>query len=157
MIPWRVGCNFKTYLRYHRPEYLMEAAGMGLYLFFTCLFETLLQHPHSPIHCSGRNRGRYRVVALGQAVRLPHQSRHYVHRISSVYSTQFLSCSRRRSPGCLAGLFVSGTGVGRDLRKAYSLFVLAGKTIDVSGQLRQISSQLEQDDLASSRQAPSLE
>jgi len=27
----------------------MEAAGMGLYLLFTCLFATLLQHPHSPI------------------------------------------------------------------------------------------------------------
>ena len=49
VLPWRVGSNFKTYLRHHWPEYLMEATGMGLYLFFTCLFATLLQHPHSPI------------------------------------------------------------------------------------------------------------
>jgi len=27
----------------------MEATGIGLYLFSTCLFATLLQHPHSPI------------------------------------------------------------------------------------------------------------
>jgi aquaporin Z len=36
-------------LRLHWPEYLMEAAEMGLYLFLTCLFATLLQHPASPI------------------------------------------------------------------------------------------------------------
>ncbi|HJY87175.1 MAG TPA: hypothetical protein VKE24_10095 [Candidatus Acidoferrales bacterium] len=36
----------------------------------------------------------------------------------------------------LAGLYASGAGVKRDLRKAYSLFVLAGKTLDVSEELR---------------------
>jgi aquaporin Z len=36
-------------LRLHWPEYLMEVAEMGLYLFLTCLFATLLQHPASPI------------------------------------------------------------------------------------------------------------
>src|SRR5271170_2373714 len=36
-------------LRQHWPEYLMEAGEMSLYLFFTCSFATLLQHPASPI------------------------------------------------------------------------------------------------------------
>ena len=36
-------------LRLHWPEYLMEAGEMSLYLFFTCSFATLLQHPASPV------------------------------------------------------------------------------------------------------------
>ena len=36
-------------LRLHWPEYLMEVAEMGAYLFLICLFATLLQHPASPI------------------------------------------------------------------------------------------------------------
>ena len=44
-----VECNLKACLGHNWPEYLMEGAGMGLYLFFTCLFATLLQHPNSPI------------------------------------------------------------------------------------------------------------
>jgi aquaporin Z len=46
----KVACNFKTCLRGNWPEYLMEAAAIGVYLFFTCLFATLFQHPNSPIH-----------------------------------------------------------------------------------------------------------
>ena len=42
----------------------------------------------------------------------------------------------------LAGLYAACIGVTRDLRKAYSLFTLAGKTLDVSKQLNEISSQL---------------
>src|SRR5260370_27874374 len=38
-----------TSLRLHWPEYVMELTEMGLYLFFTCIFATLLQHPASPI------------------------------------------------------------------------------------------------------------
>ena len=36
-------------LRLHWQEYVMELSEMGLYLFFTCIFATLLQHPASPI------------------------------------------------------------------------------------------------------------
>ena len=43
------GLNAATSLRLHWPEYVMELAEMGLYLFFTCAFATLLQHPASPI------------------------------------------------------------------------------------------------------------
>src|SRR4029453_660698 len=35
--------------RLHWPEYVMEFCEMGLYLFFTCVFATLLQHPASPM------------------------------------------------------------------------------------------------------------
>jgi aquaporin Z len=37
-------------LRFHWPEYLMEAAELALYLFVTCVVMTLFQHPASPIH-----------------------------------------------------------------------------------------------------------
>jgi aquaporin Z len=36
-------------LRLHWPEYLMEGGEMSLYMFFTCVFATLMQHPTSPV------------------------------------------------------------------------------------------------------------
>jgi len=36
-------------LRFHWPEYLMEAAEVALYLFFTCIFATLTLYPASPV------------------------------------------------------------------------------------------------------------
>jgi hypothetical protein len=33
----------------HWPEYLMEAGELALYMFATCAFATLLQHPASPV------------------------------------------------------------------------------------------------------------
>jgi len=36
-------------LRFHWPEYLMEAAEVGLYLFLTCVFASLLLYPASPV------------------------------------------------------------------------------------------------------------
>src|SRR5215510_7094834 len=35
-------------LRYHWPEYLMEAGEIALYMFLICAFATLLLHPSSP-------------------------------------------------------------------------------------------------------------
>ena len=47
---WSTGeLEVVTTLRLHWPEYVMELTEMGLYLFFTCTFATLLQHPASPI------------------------------------------------------------------------------------------------------------
>jgi aquaporin Z len=34
----------------HWPEYLMEAAGLGLFMVAACLFALLLEHPTSPVH-----------------------------------------------------------------------------------------------------------
>jgi aquaporin Z len=36
-------------LRQHWPEYLMEAAGLGLFMVSACLFATLLEHSGSPV------------------------------------------------------------------------------------------------------------
>jgi aquaporin Z len=36
-------------LRHHWPEYLMEAAGLGLFMLSACLFATILGHPASPV------------------------------------------------------------------------------------------------------------
>ena len=35
-------------LRYHWPEYLMEAGELAAYMFFACAFAVLLRHPASP-------------------------------------------------------------------------------------------------------------
>jgi aquaporin Z len=37
-------------LQHHWPEYLMEAAGLGLFMLSACLFGTGLAHPASPVH-----------------------------------------------------------------------------------------------------------
>ena len=39
-------------LRRHYPEYLMEAAGLGLFMISATMFTTLLEHPESPIYRS---------------------------------------------------------------------------------------------------------
>lgn len=36
-------------LRRHWPEYLIEAAGLGLFMISACVFATLLEHPGSPV------------------------------------------------------------------------------------------------------------
>ena len=36
-------------LKRHWPEYLMEAWGLGLFMFSACSFAVLLQHPNSPV------------------------------------------------------------------------------------------------------------
>ncbi|MBB5064785.1 MIP/aquaporin family protein [Granulicella mallensis] len=41
--------NAADSLRLHWPEYLMEATGLALYMFFVCIFAALLQHPASPV------------------------------------------------------------------------------------------------------------
>jgi hypothetical protein len=56
----------------------------------------------------------------------------------------------------LAGLYASGTGVQRDLQKAYSLFTLAG-SFEVSKQLNQIQSQISREDLVARQPATSQE
>lgn len=37
-------------LSQHWPEYLMEAAELGIFMLSACLFTALLQHPASPVH-----------------------------------------------------------------------------------------------------------
>ncbi len=37
-------------LRFHWPEYLMEAALLGLFMISAGVFTTLLEYPHSPVH-----------------------------------------------------------------------------------------------------------
>lgn len=37
-------------LREHWPEYLMEAAGLGLFMISAAVVTTLLEYPHSPLH-----------------------------------------------------------------------------------------------------------
>ena len=39
-----------TALQKHWPEYLMEFAGLGLFMVSACTFGVLLEYPGSPIH-----------------------------------------------------------------------------------------------------------
>ena len=58
-------------LRRHWPEYLMETGEMSLYLFCTCLFATLAQHPGSPVRhfvASGIGRRALLGLAIGATV-----------------------------------------------------------------------------------------
>ena len=36
-------------LTHHWPEYLMEAAGLGIFMLAACTFATLLEHPASSV------------------------------------------------------------------------------------------------------------
>jgi aquaporin Z len=58
-------------LRLHWPEYLMEAGQMSLFMFCTCSFATLLQHPASPVRhvlVSGIARRALMGLAIGATV-----------------------------------------------------------------------------------------
>ncbi len=41
---------WRNALRQHWPEYLMEAAGLGIFMISAGVFGTLLEYPHSPVH-----------------------------------------------------------------------------------------------------------
>jgi aquaporin Z len=52
-------------LRFHWPEYLMEAAEFALYLFLTCIFAGLLLYPASPVrHFVGSTVGLRALMGL---------------------------------------------------------------------------------------------
>lgn len=58
-------------LRFHWPEYLMEAAEVALYLFLTCVFASLLLSPASPVRHFVRSTVELRAlmgVAVGATV-----------------------------------------------------------------------------------------
>lgn len=46
----RQGHTMAAAVRQHWPEYLMEAAGLGLFMVSACTFGTLLEHPASFVH-----------------------------------------------------------------------------------------------------------
>ena len=39
-------------IRHHWPEYLMESAGLGVFMISAGLFTTLLEYPAPPVHQS---------------------------------------------------------------------------------------------------------
>ncbi|HEX2327883.1 MAG TPA: aquaporin [Candidatus Angelobacter sp.] len=62
--------SFKS-LRFHWPEYLMEAGGLGIYMFFACAFATLLHHPASPVRriaVGNLSRRAFMGLAMGATV-----------------------------------------------------------------------------------------
>ncbi len=60
------GLSAVASLRFHWPEYLMEAAELGLYLFSACAFSTLVWHPASPVpHVITSTISRRALMGLG--------------------------------------------------------------------------------------------
>ena len=67
----RQGLTAGASLRFHWPEYLMEAAELGLYLFSACAFSTLLWHPASPVPhviMGGLSRRALMGLAMGATI-----------------------------------------------------------------------------------------
>jgi TPR repeat protein len=48
----------------------------------------------------------------------------------------------------LAEMYMNGVGVSKDLKKSFSLFAQAAKRFDVSKQLKEVSSQMNQEETA---------
>jgi aquaporin Z len=55
-------------LRSHWPEYLMEAAGLGLFMVSACAFGALLEHPSSPLHRALAGQPYLRLALMGLAM-----------------------------------------------------------------------------------------
>ena len=51
-------------LKEHWPEYLMEAAGLGIIMISVCVFGAILDYPISPIHQTIRHP-TVRTILLG--------------------------------------------------------------------------------------------
>ncbi|MEO8026711.1 MAG: aquaporin [Bryobacteraceae bacterium] len=49
--------------RNHWPEYLMEAAALGIFMISACIFTVLLEHPACPVHQAIENGDLRRVIA----------------------------------------------------------------------------------------------
>lgn len=61
----RDGLSAVESLRFHWPEYLMELGELAMYMFVTCAFATLLQHPASPVrHLIANNVARRALMGL---------------------------------------------------------------------------------------------
>ncbi len=55
--------------RQHWPEYLIEAAGLGVFMISAALFATLLQYPGSPVHSRVQSASlRNVIMALGMGL-----------------------------------------------------------------------------------------
>ena len=57
-------------VRAHWPEYLMEAAALGMFMISACVFGVLLEHPSSPIHEALAGDAMLRRILTGLAMGL---------------------------------------------------------------------------------------
>jgi len=57
-------------MRTHWPEYVIEAAALGMFMISACVFGVLLEHPSSPIHVALEGAAMLRRVVAGVAMGL---------------------------------------------------------------------------------------
>jgi aquaporin Z len=116
----------------HWPEYLMEAAGLGLFMVSACLFAVLLEHPASPIR-RGLDSALLRRIPMGLAMGLtavaiiysPWGQRSGAHlnpavtltfwRLGKVRAWDAASYVAAQFAGGLVGVGVASTAVGSAL------------------------------------------
>lgn len=119
-------------LRSHWPEYLMEAAGLGLFMVSAAVVTTVLEYPHSPLHaaisdpivrrvligiCMGLTAvaiiyspwGKQSGAHLNPAVTLT------FYRLGKIDGADALGYVLAQSAGGLAGLWVAGILLGTAL------------------------------------------
>jgi aquaporin Z len=119
-------------LRNHWPEYLMEAAGLGVFMISACLFTVLLEHPASPVRQAIVNP-LLRLLLIGMAMGLtaigiiysPWGKQSGAHINPSVtlaffrlgkiepWDAFFYVCAQ--FAGALAGVLVSAAAVGNSI------------------------------------------
>lgn len=63
------GSGMRDALRRHWPEYLMEAAGLGLFMLSAVVFATVMEHPSSPVRAA-IDTPLYRRIPMGLAMGL---------------------------------------------------------------------------------------
>jgi aquaporin Z len=122
--------------RNHWPEYVMEAAALGMFMLSACAFTVLLEHPGSPIHQALVNEPLLRRMLMGLAMGLsaiviicsPWGQRSGAHMNPAVTLT-FLTL-RKIAPwdamfyiifqflGGLSGVWVAAVAIGPSLQDA---------------------------------------
>jgi aquaporin Z len=103
-------------VKQHWPEYLIEAAALGAFLFSACMFTVLLEHPGSPIHQAIDNVAIRRAlmgVAMGATavsiIHSPWGKRSGAHMNPSVTMAYY---STGRVAGWDAALYIAAQTVG---------------------------------------------
>ena len=102
----------------HWPEYLTEAACLGLFMLSACLFTVILQHPASPVRSALANDALRRFLT-GLAMGLT--------AISLIYSRLGKRSGAHMNPAITLAYYRLGKIEGRDAM-SYALAQFAGGT-----------------------------
>jgi aquaporin Z len=133
--------NMRAALAQHWPEYLMEAAALGMFMISACVFTVLLEHPSSPVqqavNSATLRRAIVGVAMGGTAIAImlsPWGKRSGAHINPSVTLT-FLALGKiawrdavfyvvAQFAGAIAGVFVADILIGPPLRDSATNYAI---------------------------------